>query len=166
MLATACSRGDAKSEADPNQLFATGFENLEGWVIPNPSLTREKAHSGLYSVKTDPNIEYSLTYNNELGRLSPQRLNKFRLTAWVFNDKAEPAQLVLQITRSAEDNSNVLYEKIDLSQAVKAGEWTEVSKEITLPAEAAANNPIKIYLWRSGSTLPTYLDDLALTVVP
>lgn len=163
VLASACSQqktdkaGDTKSPV----LFASSFENLEGWVPENPSLTKEKAKTGQYSVKVDQNTEYGLTYINKLGRLSPTRVNKFRLKASYFLTKPGNAALVVQIVKPDESNTNAFYEKVDLD---KVEAWTSVDKVMTLPGVIDPASQVKVYLWRASATGPAYLDDIELSV--
>lgn len=164
LLITACSResNDKTAASNANQvLFTTSFENLEGWIADNPSLTQERAHTGNYSIKIDPSQEFSMTYTNQLYRLSPKRFNKVRLTAWGFLTAPGAAALVFQIVRP--DQTNAFYEKVDISQV---NSWEQVSKVLTMPPVLDPADQVRIYLWRGTATAPAYLDDLQLSVEP
>lgn len=162
--AVACSPNKTKSpppNAPGRVLFATSFEDLEGWVTENPSLTKEKAHTGQYSIKVDQATEFSLTYLNRLARLSPQRFNKVRLTGWGLITAPGAASLVFQITRA--DQSTVFYDKIDITQA---NSWQQLSKVMSLPAVLDPMDQVRIYLWRAEAKTPVYLDDVKLSIEP
>lgn len=165
-LMTACSR-DARREvpvpapAASRVLAATSFEEMDGWVAPTPSLTTEKARTGQYAIKVDQNMAFSLTYTNQLVRLSPRRFDKVRLTAWGYLTEPGAAALVFQIVRA--DQTTAFYERIAIS---KVGSWEQVSKVITLPPVLNPLDQVKIYLWRTDATSPVYLDDVTLSVEP
>lgn len=150
-----------------NELAGNDFESLDGWMngVSNPSLTKEKAHSGVYSVKVDPAIDYSLGYNNQLGKISPTRVSKVKVHAWVNlpNDNT-PVKLVIEL-RNPTEPKLALWDSIDLLEAAKSKEfnkWIEVEKTIALPPSTTYDSQLLIYMWRSGSTQPAYLDDLQI----
>jgi hypothetical protein len=160
----ACSHKKTKSpppNAPGRVLFATSFENLEGWVTETPSLTNEKAHTGQYAIKVDQATEFSLTYLNKLVRLSPQRFDKVRLTGWGFLTAPGAASVVFQIT--GPDQSTVFYDKIDITEV---DAWQRVSKVMTLPAVLNPTDQVRIYLWRAEAKAPVYLDDVKLSIEP
>ncbi|SMB93516.1 Carbohydrate-binding CenC domain protein [Hymenobacter roseosalivarius DSM 11622] len=164
LLTTACSQnaGEKNSAAGTGRVLVdTSFEDLEGWIPENPSLTQEKAHTGRYSIKIDPGTEFSLTYINQLYRLSPKRFNTVRLTAWGQLTAPGAAAVVFQITRA--DQTTAFYEKIDIKEV---NEWGQINKVLTMPAVLNPADQVKIYLWRATATAPAYLDDLTLSVEP
>ena len=166
LAASGCSSDSSPTAIPENQLMATDFESMTGWTPDVPSLTREKAHSGKYSIKTDPNIEYSLTYQTTLGALSPTKLTKVRLTAYAYVKKAgSPATLTFQLLRSLPEGGAAFFmESIDMSKTVKkAGEWTKVTQDIVLPADVAATSILRLYIWRASSSDAVYVDDIVLT---
>jgi hypothetical protein len=166
LLAAGCSSDNASSTAPENQLMFSDFESLAGWASDAPSLTREKAHSGKYAIKVDNDIEYSLTYRNQLGNLSPTKLQKLRLTAYAYlTNPQSPVALTLQVVKSAQDGAGIFVQGIELGKEVKAAnEWTKVSQVITLPQDVTAVNELRVYLWRAGATEPVYVDDVELSI--
>lgn len=162
---TAC--GGEKTEHPAGQITSNDFESLDGWVgdTPAPSLTKEKAHSGAYSVSVRPGLDYGLSYNNFLGKMSPNRLGKIKVTAWVYLPSAQAAaKLVTEIKDPTRATDNqLLWQGLDLAKAVKKyNEWQQVTQEITLPAKAAATSRFQVYLWRADSGQPVYLDDVTI----
>ncbi|MBF9235841.1 carbohydrate binding domain-containing protein [Hymenobacter sp. BT683] len=168
---TGCG-GTATTDGDPNTLFVSGFETLDGW-LPEPlsaTLTTEQAHSGKTSLKVDANHEYSLTYTNVLSELREARPDKIRVSAWAYlpGNQAE-ATLVASIADPAAGASAkpLLWQGIKLNEQVKTtGKWTEVSQVITLPASINASHRLSIFLWRTGGSQPVYIDDLKVSVEP
>ena len=164
------SCGDKKEGSPANQLASNDFESIDGWVGDNTpsSLTKERAHSGRYSIKVDPTVEYSMGYSNLLGKLSPSKLRKLKVHGWVNlpNGKTE-AVLVTQITDPANPAAKpIVWEGLKLTDQVKAfNKWVEVEKEIILPDNVTYANKISVYLWRTGAPEPAFIDDLTIEKV-
>ncbi len=160
LLAAASGCSSAESNPD-NQLLSNDFDSLAGWGIESPSLTREQAHSGQYSIKIQKGIDYSLTYKNVLGRISPTRVNKITVQGYVYTTKPTNASLAVQLVRSETDGTNVYNEGVSLGRkAKKVGQWTKISQTFDLPAEASATNQLRIYMWGASDDEIVYLDDL------
>lgn len=169
-LTVAGCGGNDNAASDPNTLVSNDFDTLAGW-LPEPqsaTLTREKAHSGHYSLKVDGTHEYSLGFNALLGQLHETRISKIKVSAWVFVPSAEAkAALVTAVsTPGAPSDKPLLWESLDLSQTKEINKWVEVSKVVTLPANTAPTNALVLYLWRTSGNQPVYLDDLRVTVEP
>lgn len=164
LAVVSCGRSSGKAA---NVLTENNFEQLDGWMngSTSTSLTQEKAHSGTYSVKVNPGIDYSLGYNSTLGKLSSARLNKVKLHGWVFvpNDKAT-AVLVTEVKNPGQDKS-ALWEGISMKERGGVdgfNKWIEVERDLTLPQSTTYNSQILVYLWRGDSSQPVYLDDVQL----
>lgn len=156
--ASACSSNSSKPK---NELLSNDFESLTGWAPEHPSLTREKAHSGQYSIKIQKGIDYSLTYRNLLARMAPNRIDKVRIKAFVYLTKPAKAALAVQLVKSATDGTSVFNQSIDLTSKVKKeGEWTAIDEVIDLPASAEPSNEFRIYTWGAEGDEVVYLDDL------
>lgn len=163
-----CSCGGQPAGKPAGLLAENDFESLDGWAsgVINPSLNKEKAHSGVYSVKVNPGIDYSLGYNNQLGKVSATRIHKLRVHAWVNvpNDKA--TTLVVTEVKNPGQDKSIMWDGIDMIQEGKSkgfNKWIEVDKTLTLPESINYNSQLLFYLWRGGSTQPTYMDDVQLS---
>lgn len=168
LLATGCSKSD---NADGKVLLRNDFDSLAGWLgtAPQPSLTRERAHSGQYSIKVDANTEYSIGYNGTLGQLSEERIAKIKVDAWVLAPNGDAGGLlVTHVGDAPPATKGMLWDGFDVVQAAnqKFGDWVHVSKVINIPAQADANTNFGIYLWRNKGNATTYVDDLVITVAP
>ncbi|KAA9331348.1 hypothetical protein F0P96_13960 [Hymenobacter busanensis] len=160
-----CSKSDDQS-ANANAITATNFDDYEGWVPENASLTRERAHSGKFSIKVDGNSEFSMGYVNLLGKISPRKMRKLHLKAWAFlpSNKAA-AKLGMQITDPS-TGQEIFGDGIKLTDQVTSfNKWVEVEKDITLPDNIAPTQLLKLFLWRDSASEPAYIDDLSLTIV-
>lgn len=162
---TACGDNGKKS-ADGHIVSENDFESTAGWGVDPALLSREKAHSGSYSILVDPSHEFSLTYENALGQISPQKFKKVRIDAWVYlqSPKGNGA-LGMQITDPTQGGKAVAGEGVGLGDAVKKyNTWVEVSKEMTLPANVTSANHLKVFLWRAGATQAIFVDDIRISI--
>ncbi|GAB2795294.1 hypothetical protein HNQ93_002984 [Hymenobacter luteus] len=168
LSAAGCSKKPADA-ADTSTLAATSFENLDGWLADSPALatlTRDKAHTGRYSTMVGPSHEFSLGYSNALSRLAPEWPARLTVGAWVLLPPEHgAAKLVTQIKGATPGTPDLLWEGLDLTQAVKiAGKWQYVEQTITMPEAAKPTSKILVYLWRADSKQPVYLDDLSISL--
>lgn len=150
--------------SDPAKvLMYTDFDSVDGWAAPetNAVFSRDKAHSGNVSIKVGPGAEYSPGYTNALGKISESKLTTILVKGWVFiQDLENKPKLVVEVKNTA-TNKDILWEGIELDKKVKKrGGWAEFEQEITLPAEAKADDLLILYAWAPGATAATYLDDI------
>ncbi len=167
-MSAACSSSDKDTSISDKTLLYSDFEQLDGWCPPNPSLTTDFAHSGRFSIKTAPDIEYSLAYIKTLGLISPKRIKRVKLSAWAYLPEASSgsARLTLAFDDPAQGNKLLLSEAIDLGEAApEQNKWQEVSKEITLPDNIEFTHEMRIFIWKSSATTPTYIDDVRVDVL-
>ncbi len=161
----ACSSSDSPTTYPANLVTRNDFEALAGWGVASPSLTTAQAHSGHYSVKVDKDIEYSLGYHNQLSQVSPARINKLHIKAWVLLGTPDAkAVVVLQVTDPAKPGPPVYWQALDVQEQVKTiNHWTLVDKDFVLPATVAGTQELAVYLWRTQPSATVYLDDLEIT---
>lgn len=172
LLATglvACGKNDSQ-KLGPNQLMANDFEAIDGWAgtMNSPSLTKEKAHSGRYALKVGPDAEYSLGYDILLGKLSPSKLKKIKVTAWGMlpNGHAAATLAVILTDPATPDAKPLMWEGLDLNKEIKTyNKWVKLEKTITLPENASYAHRFTIYLWRTEATETAYLDDILVEKV-
>lgn len=164
LLGSGCSKSGSD---DKDVLTSNDFDHLDGWAGDVPSLTRDKAHSGAYSVMVKPGMDYSLGYSNPLGRLSLTRPDKIRVSGWILRaGDQNAAKLVIEITDPI-TKAAILWDGIDLGkEAPKVNTWQHIEHDITVPPTASATSIIKAYLWRTDANQPTYLDDLTISQIP
>lgn len=160
--------GDKGSSRAENVLASSGFEEIEGWNGDAPlplSLTREKAHSGTYSMRVGPDVEYASGFIGALGKMSPVRLNEVKVTAWIYLDGTAPSgAIVTQVLDPATPNAKpLLWESLPLDKAVpKRKEWVQVEKTVRLPANVSPTCKLYVYLWRGAAPVVAYIDDVQL----
>lgn len=162
--------GKSDVETDPNLLVNNDFETIAGWLPEGPSatLSREKAHSGHYSIKVDAAHEYSLTYKAALGQLHDTRIKKINISAWTFVPMAgAKASLVVSVGNPTTPNDKpLLWDGLEVGKGNAFGKWVEISKSFTIPESASPTSVLTLYLWRTSGNQPIYLDDLRVTLEP
>lgn len=161
--------GDKATNSRPEGLLAgTDFEGVAGWNgdAPTPlSLTREKAHSGMYSMRVGPEVEYASGFIGTLGKLNSTRIGKIQVKGWVYAPGGETtAAIVTQIVDPATPNAKpVLWEALPLDKTVKTrNEWVEVDKTVVLPANVTPGMKLYVYLWRGPAPAVAYIDDMQI----
>ena len=156
-------RGSGSADDPINLLAGNDFETMEGWVgdYAFPALTEEKAHSGRFSVRVGPGVDYSNGYSNQLIKLSPIKMDKVRIRGWVFLPRESvPAVLVTQVTDLGVEKP-LLWQGLELAKATSArNKWVPIETVVTLPADSKRTSKLSVFLWSAGSSSPVYLDDL------
>lgn len=157
------------SGSKPKDLLTENdFESLDGWSNggANASLNKEKAHSGVYSVKVAPGLDYGMGFGNQLGKISSTKVQKIKIHAWAFvpNDKAVAVMVVE--TKNPGEEKSTLWDGTNMAETGKSkgfNKWIEVDKTLDLPGSTNYNTQLLVYLWRGSSTQPVYLDDVQIS---
>ena len=168
VVALASCGGEPSAPATTaNTITSNNFEKLFGWNndYQNASLTKEKAHSGVYSLTVKPGVDFSLGYSNLMGNMCASRPTRLTLQAWAYvpGNQAN-AKLVVEILDPRHPEGNkLLWQGIDLNKEVKRyHSWQPIEKSIPIPPAVNAASVFKLYLWRADSPEPVYLDDIKL----
>ncbi|HEX8506895.1 MAG TPA: carbohydrate binding domain-containing protein [Hymenobacter sp.] len=159
---------ETEKASDTNVLTSNDFEHLDGWTgnwTALATLSKAKAHSGVYSTSVRPGYDFSMGFDNPLGKMLDHRPDKLTVSAWVFvPNKDSNARLVAEIKEPGQPKG-LLYEAVVLREEVKKfGEWQQVTKTFTLPTTTTSASHLVVYLWRSDSPMPVYLDDMAISI--
>ena len=149
-----------------DQVFSNDFENLIGWGCEHPSLTKDQAFSGRYAVKIDNNIENSLGFYQTLGEVTAKKPRVIKVECQAYLHKDSKGSLVVSIGAPGAPQA-ALWEAIPLHQEVsKYEQWVQISKAFKVPDSVQFSDKILCHLWRSeGTSSPTYIDDLKITVL-
>lgn len=161
---TSC--GGSAAEDDANLIASNDFEAVVGWMADPNTVSREKAHSGHYSVKVDAGHEFGMGYNLPLGQATARKPHKIRLSAWAYmTDDKSAARLGMQLFDPAA-GKETFGDGIKYAEQVKeARKWVKITKDITLPETATSSQQLRVFLWRDGATSPAYLDDLRVSLL-
>lgn len=164
LLLGAASCSSDKKETPANLVSRNDFESFDGWGPTTTSLSNAKAHSGSFSVKVDPEIEYSVGYRNTFVRASSTKISKLHVSGWVLmtGPKAK-AVIVVQVNDPA-TGAQVYWQAADVKAEVKTlNHWTQIDKDFELPATITPAQELRVYMWRTSPDDTTYLDDLEIT---
>lgn len=158
----ACSSEGNTASAPANRITFNDFENADGWVTVSPSLNKEKAHSGRFSVKVQPGVDYGLGYGNMLNQVSASKFQKLTVKGWALRSGPKAtAVIVVQVIDAA--GKSVFYQTLPLDEvAPTINKWSEFSRDFILPATITADQALKVYLWRASAEQAAYLDDFEL----
>lgn len=167
-LLGACSVDNktADSAAGATVVAFNDFESGGGW-LPDPTLVAKgQAHSGQYAMLVNKDHEFSLTFMSTLGTLSPRKFKKIRLDAWAYMPTAAATgNLGIQIM-DASNQKQVYGDGISFRTAIQDyGKWVPISKEFTLPDNIAANQHLRMFLWRADAQTEVLVDDVKLSIV-
>lgn len=168
MLLGACSsdKKEVKTTDGATVVTFNDFEAGGGW-FPDPTLlAKGNAHSGQYAMVVNKDHEFSLTFNSPLGLLSPRKFKKLRLEAWAYMPNAgATGNLGIQIM-DASDQKQLYGDGISFRTAIKEyGKWVPISKEFVLPDTIAANQHLRMFLWRADAQSEVLVDDVKLSIV-
>jgi hypothetical protein len=164
-LALLLGCGGSNSADNKDVVMKCDFDQLNGWLPDRNALTRDKAHSGAYSIKVEQGRDFSLNYLMQLGQLSNSRIRGVRFDGWVFlTDKNSTANIAF-VSKESVEGKDLTTEYLGYDSVKEYGKWVAVSKEIIFPPNTNFNSALLIYLWRGGATTPAYLDDVQLTAI-
>ena len=166
LAATGCHPRDGRTETRPRELMHTSFEEFVGWGPEvAPLLATDKAHSGKFSIRVDPQHPYSPTFRAALGKLCPtHRPRRLTLSAWVWVPSYQDQAVIVAAIANANDLDHPIFRKnIYLTDIGPLRKWKQVSRDLNLPPDIRANSQLTIYLWKSNANEPVYADDLQLT---
>ncbi|RSK31163.1 carbohydrate binding domain-containing protein [Hymenobacter metallilatus] len=161
----ACSAGSGEGSWVGDYVTRSDFESVVGWGGDAASLTKERAHSGMYSVKVDAGREYGQTFDVSVGQAAVHPLKGLELNAWaLLLGPQATASVVLQIVDTSNNGFRVVHtEQLNLADQIKNyKEWKPVTQRFTLPPNLQPDYRLRIYLWRNTATEPAYLDDLSV----
>lgn len=162
-----CHPRDGRQDVRQRELMHTSFEEFEGWSPQTiVGLTTEKAHSGKFALRVDPEHEYSSAYRAELGLLCSHRPRRFTVGAWVWIPSfQDDAKIVVSIANPDNLNAPVFYQYMYLTDSESFEQWHYVTQDFDLPTNVylTSKSQLVIYLWESRAKQPVYADDLQLT---
>lgn len=162
-LLAACHPSDpALGEYIGDEVTHNDFESVRGWGTGNAeTLTSDQAHSGRYAVRVDAAHEFGLTYDAKMGDVSVHPLKAIEVEAWVFLPSAQAdAVLGIQIW-PAGAQANSYHEQLRLLDQVKSFDsWQRVRYIFKIPSGLGSEDRLRLFLWRSTSPEPVYMDDI------
>jgi hypothetical protein len=160
-----CSRRTPPPAAPANLITRNDFEAMQGWLPESPSLTTEQARSGRFSLRVNPAVEYSTGYVMPLQAIGLKPGGRIRVSGWGRRSSFQcKAVVIVQVIDPAKGPKPLSWQAIDLHGRIKTiNYWTPFSEEVALPVDAGPQARLQVYLWRTGPTDTTYLDDLEIS---
>ena len=166
-LLAGCHPRDGRPTPRQRELARTDFEGFRGWAPAMlPQLATDKAHSGKFSLRVDPQHPYSPTFRAELGQLFSHRPRRITLGAWVWVPGfRDDAVLVMAITNPENPDNPVFRKEVYLNDSSPFGAWKWVSRDLDIPLNTnfSSRSQLVVYLFAKDVTSPVYADDLLLT---
>lgn len=166
LAAGGCSKSEPAAEGG-NVIASNDFESLVGWAPNTESVTREQAHSGVYSVKVDGSVEFGLGYMMTLDKAVDHKPHKIRIEGWGYmTDDKSTARLGFQLLDPAQNKIVFGDPGIDYATDVKTpGKWVKISRDVVLPTDVVSTQQMRIFLWRANASTPAYIDDMRVLEV-
>ena len=166
-LLAGCHPRDGRPTPRQRELARTDFEGFRGWAPAMlPQLATDKAHSGKFSLRVDPQHPYSPTFRAGLGQLFSHRPRRITLGAWVWVPGfRDDAVLVMAITNPDDPDNPVFRKEVYLNDSSPFGAWKWVSRDLDIPLNTnfSSRSQLVVYLFAKDVTSPVYADDLLLT---
>ena len=166
-LLAGCHPRDGRPTPRQRELARTDFEGFRGWAPAMlPQLATDKAHSGKFSLRVDPQHPYSPTFRAGLGQLFSHRPRRITLGAWVWVPGfRDDAVLVMAITNPENPDNPVFRKEVYLNDSSPFGAWKWVSRDLDIPLNTnfSSRSLLVVYLFAKDVTSPVYADDLLLT---
>jgi hypothetical protein len=143
-------------------VYYNDFESIKGWTYVN--LSREKAHSGIYSNKLDSSSVYGETFRQHFFEISDAKVVKVKLSLWAYLTPNAKGKLVVDIRNK--DSKTVFWAGQHLELAPKRDEWQKIDTTITFAADSisGAGNLISVFPWNLSKS-PIYIDDFRVEFV-
>lgn len=145
--------------------MSSDFDHFNGWISDASSLTRDKAHSGAYSLVVKPGTEPSLRYDAVLGQLCSSRPDKIYVSAWVWRANSQDAAHIVVEIKDPDTGAPAFRDAIDLGKEVQQfNTWQRIGHAVAVPPMVSATSHMTIHVAAAGTGQPLYLDDLALSL--
>lgn len=137
---------DMETPEDQQAYVSSGTHSF----IVNNTRSSEMARSGRYSIKLDKNQQFSIDFTLENAKPG----DSYKIKIWRYSENNDGFLVV------SSNPSSIFYQQN--CEAIKTDDngWKLIQLIFTIP-ENLNNNPIKMYVWNSGSS-DMYFDDLTI----
>jgi len=125
--------------------FYNDFENET-----NNVLITEIAHSGKKVLVSDSSLRYLGLYKTNTDNIINNEIKKILVEMFIFyEDENTSAKLVFEIRQ---DNRNILWEALEITDIIKAKKWGKIKFEIPVPDSITEKDQLKVYIVNSNKT--------------
>ncbi|HTB05897.1 MAG TPA: hypothetical protein VK806_03015 [Bacteroidia bacterium] len=143
-------------------IYYNDCESIKGWTTV--TLSKEKAHSGVYSNKIDTIHPYGLGTRLLFKDISDKKIQTVKVNAWVFLKPRAKGKFVMEI-RNHEGNT-VLWDSYSYNyNTMETNNWHFVSKDFKVTDLASdLENTVAVYPMSDGKP-DFYVDDIQVEFV-
>jgi hypothetical protein len=155
--------GSCENKKNP-LIFSYDYESAKGWSAIQ--LEKGIAHSGDYSEKLTPEIEYSHGLSLALAQADTIRPRKIDITVWANALSLNaPVLLVCDVYVPGAEIRRLKYSTKDLQPLLQSSGWKKCNLLVDL-TEIPANEPafVKVYVWNNQKQT-LWIDDLNIKFI-
>jgi hypothetical protein len=159
MVVFAACSGNKSAEREPGSILVkSDLENL-AWINQN-TLSKDVAHSGMFSSKLDSLTEFSYGYSSTFNNLSDTLPVSVDVSVWIYYSQLKiNSSLVISIDSVSK---NIFWKGVPLADSIKAAnQWQEIKVTFELPKKIMPTDNLKIYVLNAEKR-NFYMDDLSL----
>jgi hypothetical protein len=160
VLFSACSGNRSNNPAgEPgSKLISSDLENVS-WINQN-TLSKDIAHSGVYSSKLDTTCPYSFGFSNNFKILGDTLPTSVDVNVWVLFPELKIKSCVVVSIDSV--NKNIFWKGIPINDSIKTvNQWQQIKTNFELPKKIMSTDNVKIYVW-SNDKRTFYMDDISI----
>jgi hypothetical protein len=148
-LCSCSSKKEEISVPEAENIFINTFESVTFWGNNDPRIKKAAGHSGNFVCVLDSVNPFSVTFEANFGKISPQPLKILKASAFVKakNTNASVSFGAQIVTTDPNGQPKTIY----LSEAglefktAKINEWTQLKFEAQLPANTMPTDIVKVF---------------------
>ena len=143
-------------------IYYNDCESIKGWTTV--TLSKEHAHSGVYSNKVDTIHPYGLVLRQTFKDISPEKISVINASMWVYITPGSKGELVLEIRNHEGTIIHWASKKFDTSTVVP-NNWKLVSTKFVIKDSInKADNVVAVYPWSTGKS-DLFADDVKIEFI-
>jgi hypothetical protein len=155
----ACSGNKQNGEGEPGSILISSDLEHQGWMNQN-TLTKEVAHSGMFSGRLDSLNQFSYGFSNSFNNLSDTLPTSVDVSVWIFYPQLKIGSSIVISIDSV--GKNIFWKGIPINDSIKAAnQWQEIKTTFEIPKKIMPTDNVKIYVW-STDKRTFFMDDMKL----
>ena len=159
VFASCSGNKSGNGEVEPGSiLVSSDLENLS-WMNQN-TLSKDVAHSGMFSGKLDSLNQFSFGFSNTFNNLSDTIPTSVDVSVWIYYPQLKISSSIVISIDSV--GKNIFWKGFPLNDSIKAvNQWQEVKVTFEIPKKVMPTDNVKIYVWNTDKRT-FYMDDMRL----